>query len=472
PEPGAIAGMFVNPQAGHVDAPAMSGATAPVMPRFRAPVASLDAISSPYTAGILDAADEQMLLLETIRGCIFKCKFCYYPKSYDALYFASRERIAANLAHARERGAREVVLLDPTLNQRRDFPEFVRFLAEQNPQRQFTYFGELRGEGITPDTARLLHEANFAEVEIGLQSVDPLAQQLMDRPNNLKAFERGARAMLAAGLRVKVDLIIGLPGDTAESIRRGIRYFLDTEFCQNVQVFQLSILPGTAFRQEAQSLGLRFQPRPPYYVLETPTLALPEMVDLMREAQQEFGIEFDALSDPVLQIDEGANLGHVWRVDLDAARSAAGDNFHAPDAPLPPMASRAQAFTVWFRAQDFDSRLEPVLRMIDQLLAENPHTTLQIVLEPVGDPRHLSLRALEAIRRTCYGRLSYLDRFYSLAPGRTVGAKRLVVIGRYEDRDRLGEAWVAEVAEYATIVWRASAGASSADLDAREIVIA
>ena len=45
-----------------------------------------------------------MLLLETMRGCIFKCKFCYYPKSYDDLYFVSREKIVANLEHARERG--------------------------------------------------------------------------------------------------------------------------------------------------------------------------------------------------------------------------------------------------------------------------------------------------------------------------------------------------------------------------------
>ncbi|HEY2880860.1 MAG TPA: cobalamin-dependent protein [Pirellulales bacterium] len=43
----------------------------------RQPLPNLNAISSPYLAGILDAADEQMLLLETIRGCIFKCNRTY-----------------------------------------------------------------------------------------------------------------------------------------------------------------------------------------------------------------------------------------------------------------------------------------------------------------------------------------------------------------------------------------------------------
>ena len=100
-----------------------------LLPTFRQPLASLDEISSPYLEGILDAADEEMLLLETIRGCIFKCKFCYYPKSYDDLYFVSREKIIANLQYARERGVKEVVLLDPTLNQARNFADFVKLAS-------------------------------------------------------------------------------------------------------------------------------------------------------------------------------------------------------------------------------------------------------------------------------------------------------------------------------------------------------
>src|SRR5262245_58077359 len=148
---GPIAGLSVSPALARTvrgdwrDEPVVPGA----WPSFRRPLARLDDVSSPYLAGILDAADERVLLLETLRGCIFKCKFCYYPKSYDDLYFASRERIVANLQHARRRGAREVVLLDPTLNQRPDFEGFLKLLAECNPDHQFTYFGELRAEGIT-----------------------------------------------------------------------------------------------------------------------------------------------------------------------------------------------------------------------------------------------------------------------------------------------------------------------------------
>lgn len=46
------------------------------VPAFRKPLPDLDRLGSPYLAGILDAADERMLLLETTRGCVFNCKFC------------------------------------------------------------------------------------------------------------------------------------------------------------------------------------------------------------------------------------------------------------------------------------------------------------------------------------------------------------------------------------------------------------
>src|ERR1043165_9623411 len=78
--PGPIAGLYVPAALGPRYDPARR-------PAFRVPMPDLNALGSPYRAGILDVADEQMLLLETTRGCRFKCKFCYYPKAYDKLYF-------------------------------------------------------------------------------------------------------------------------------------------------------------------------------------------------------------------------------------------------------------------------------------------------------------------------------------------------------------------------------------------------
>jgi radical SAM superfamily enzyme YgiQ (UPF0313 family) len=421
-------------------------------PAFRTPLPDLSQLGSPYLAGILDAADEGMLLLETTRGCVFKCKFCYYPKSYDRQYYLPAEHILANLRHADERGAGEVFLLDPTMNQRRDFADFLRVLAEGNPGRRFSYFGELRGEGVTEETARLLGQANFTEVEVGLQSIEPDAMKKMDRKNNLRAFERGVRAMLREGIRVKVDLIVGLPGDTVASVRRGLHYLRDQQLFSDVQVFNLSILPGTAFRQEARELGLAYQPRPPYYLLHTPALSRGDLYALMQEAQELFEVEFDAQPPPVLQFEAGSPWTRLWHVDLD---EGAGSE--------PPLETWSQAFTLWLRSRDFRRHQAQSAALIQRVLDPNPFTTLQVVLEP--DPSLdaatvgalLPARILEALFGQCQARPSYLDRYYALQPGRPNGAKRLIVLLPRAWRSQLDPRWIEEMGAWATIVWRGPA---------------
>ncbi len=451
-----IPGLYVSPALDRTRAGVWSAEPVALgaIPPFRQPLPHLNEISSPYLAGLLDAADERLLLLETLRGCIFKCKFCYYPKSYDDLYFLSRDKLVANLDHARQRGAREVVLLDPTLNQRRDFESFLQLLAECNPNQQFEYFGELRAEGITPRTAELLRAAHFTQVEIGLQSIDPLAQDLMDRKNNLKAFERGVRALREVGISVKVDLIIGLPGDTVASVRRSLHWLRDSHLFDEVQVFNLAILPGTAFRQEAASLGLEFQPRPPYYVLRTPTLEQTDLYLLMDEAQDLFETEFDPLPEVVLPTQPAREIFPgvfaSQRIDLD----------HEPDR-LPHAPQRTQAFTLWLAGHDLAHHTSRAGRLVETLLAENSHTTLQVLLEP-GDPATVTVELLAALRLACYSQTTYLDRFYSILPGPMKGSKRLVVL---LPADAVGRPEFEPLEEFATLVSAetaaATAGASS-----------
>jgi radical SAM superfamily enzyme YgiQ (UPF0313 family) len=426
-------------------------------PPFRSPLPDLNQLGSPYLAGILDVADERSMLLETSRGCRYRCRFCYYWKSYNDTYYLADDAIRASLAHAAGRGAREVFLLDPTLNQRKDFADLLRLLAECNPGHRFSYFAELRGEGVTEEAARLLRGANFTEVEVGLQSVEPDAMALMDRKNNLRAFERGVRAMMSQGIRVKVDLIVGLPGDTAESVRRGLHYLHDNGLGGDVQVFNLAVLPGTAFREDAARLGLVHQPRPPYYVLKTPTLDRTDLFGLMHEAQELFEVEFDAAPPPVLDFAADSPVEHVWRADL--GRAGHGE----PPAPE----RRSQAFTLWLRVDDFDRHRDAAAALVRRVLDDNPFTTLQVVLEPDA-ASGVSPSFLQALFAVCQERPTYLDKYYALQPGGTNGAKRLIVLLPREWRPRVSADWLEAVGALATLAWRGADPKAEADMEAYE----
>ncbi len=447
-------------------------AAVPALPAFRQPLKDLDVISSPYLAGLIDAAEENMMLLETLRGCVFKCKFCYYPKSYDDLAFVSEEKIVANLEYARRKGVREVVLLDPTLNQGRRFDDFVALLARCNPDRQFTYFGELRAEGITPHTAKLLRQAHFTEVEVGLQSIDPQAMRLMDRNNALHAVERGIRAMRAEGIRVKVDLIIGLPGDTVGSVLRGMDYLREQQLYDDVQVFNLAILPGTAFRQEAASLGLRYQPRPPYYVQQTPTLRKEDLYQLMQDARDGFELEWDRWPDPVLpdawQRQDGESET-AWRGGL-----CEGLRVHLDHASVMRFThSCSQVFTLWFQASEWHRHAATLKLAIQQLLQRNPFTTLQLVLEPLADPRQLDAKLLQDLWASCMMQPTYLDRYFAMQPGRPMGAKRMLLLLASPWRQALEPDWLRAMGAHAALLWQGEpeerpAAWEASDLDVDE----
>lgn len=430
----------------------------------------LDAVSSPYLEGILDAGADRTMLLETVRGCRFQCKYCYYSKRRAKSRYLSREQIEANLRHALERGAKEIYLLDPTINQRADFAEFLRLLAVCNADRRLTFSGELRAEGIDAEAAKLLRAANFAELEIGLQSVEPRAHRLMGRPVDLAAWERGVRALMAEGIRPRLDLILGLPGDTVESVRRGIDFLARFRPQAEFQVFHLSILPGTDFRREAAALGLKYQALPPYYVLQTPTLDAGRMHSLMEEAQEALGIEFDApglpfeklqaeekkeiIGSPCAGINPAARL-HTARLHtarLQAARLYAIDLDDA-GAGLPPTAECGLVTTLLLRSADFSQVETQAARAVAEALRANPHITLQVVLEPVGRPERLGIELLQKLMEVCYSSTSYLDRYYSMHPGHLPGAKRLFVLLPVEERARLGQRWIRKTGRCAAILW-------------------
>jgi radical SAM superfamily enzyme YgiQ (UPF0313 family) len=411
----------------------------PPRPQLR----SLDAVGRVYLDGMIDPRWHNTLLLESIRGCIFHCSFCFYPKSFDRLTYMSREVILENLRLAERCGVAEVFLLDPTLNQRRDFEDFLHTLREGNPRGRFTYSGELRAEGIRPELAQLMRSAGFVEVELGLQSVGRTAQDLMHRRVNLPAFERGVQALMDAGIHVRVDLIIGLPGDTAETVRKGIAYLTSSGLYHEPQVFRLSVLPGTEFRRRSTELGLEFQPRPPYHVLSTPTLKAEEIQQLMAEAEQAFNTDFDPLpiANDELSSERVNQGGSVWRIDLDEP------------SPAPSSDTVDIAHTLWITAREFADRSAAIVPWVRRVLGDNPHTSLWVVLDVTGAD---SLPATEDIFRIMDALHeqppTYWDWHLALhpKPGR-LGAKRIVIYSARRLKGRLAR-WRRSIEQVADIV--------------------
>jgi len=215
---------------------------------------------NPWLTGYLDPSGGASVHVETIRGCAGGCTYCSYRRTHPSprvLDANSTERVLRKLVDA---GAGEIVFLDPSFNSRGDLIQLLTNMESLEAE----FFGEMLGDHISPDTASLIANAGFKNVEIGLQTVNRDTLNRAGRPSSPEMVLDGAVNLKNAGVSPIIDLMLDLPGDKPEDAVRTALMIRDRELHRNVQVFYLSILPGTVMRQQLRG---RYMPRPPYYRL-------------------------------------------------------------------------------------------------------------------------------------------------------------------------------------------------------------
>lgn len=228
---------------------------------------------SPYLDGLLDPHLENLVLLETQRGCPHRCGYCYYNKAKARVTSAPQESLLTAVKWAIEAGVNELCLLDPCLNSRPHIKKFLAQLAKINYEKKITFNSEIRAEAIDEEMADLFSAAGFSYFEIGLQSIQPQALKLMNRPTNLKQFLHGTRLLKERKISPRLDLILGLPGDTLAGFKQSVDFVVEHCLADDIQVFPLLVLPGTDFRFKSKEFGLSFNPNPPYPVIKTSTFS-------------------------------------------------------------------------------------------------------------------------------------------------------------------------------------------------------
>jgi anaerobic magnesium-protoporphyrin IX monomethyl ester cyclase len=228
-------------------------------------VEHLEELTSPHLARFIDPKG-RVICLETQRGCVFRCNFCFYNKD---LSIRNRrfdlDRVKEEILYWLQEDVDEIYFMDPIFNLNAERAKAIcRFIGEHN-HRRLPFHAEVWAEFIDEELARLMHDAHFQFLEVGLQSTDATALATVERRLRLQRFEDGIAYLKKYGVKFELQLIFGLPGDTIASFRKSLNYAasLDPEF---LAVFQLLVLPGTELWRKARDLNLEFDPEPPYYV--------------------------------------------------------------------------------------------------------------------------------------------------------------------------------------------------------------
>lgn len=244
-------------------------------------LADLNQLSSPHDRNYIDPTGRR-ICVETQRGCVFRCSFCFYNKD---LSIRNRrfdlDRVEGEIAYWLDRDIKELYLMDPVFNlNAARAKEICRFIAERN-HRRIPIHSEVWAEFIDDEMAALMKAANFVYLEVGLQTTDETALHVVERRLKMQPFLNGIRALREHGLPYELQLIAGLPSDTVESFCTSIDFAarLDPD---HLAAFTLLVLPGTELWRQAASLGLVYDDTPPYRIRSTPTINAEEMASVRR----------------------------------------------------------------------------------------------------------------------------------------------------------------------------------------------
>jgi hypothetical protein len=123
------------------------------------------------------------------------------------------------------------------------------------------------------------------QFEIGIQSFNPEVQSLISRKqNNQKAAENIRWLCTESHAHLHVDLIAGLPGETMESFGKGFDHLVAVG-PHEIQFGILKRLRGTPIIRHTDEYALRFDPQPPYTILENRDIPFTDMQRLVRFAR-------------------------------------------------------------------------------------------------------------------------------------------------------------------------------------------
>ena len=175
--------------------------------------------------------------LTTSRGCYGRCTFCFL--NMDKLSYKSPARFeeeVKDLVEKHQIGYFYINDLTFTSNLDRTY-QICDVLAKYN----ITWTCSTRVEKIKPELLRYMHKSGCRDIWYGVESVDQKVLDLADKQTKVEEIEYAVTETVKAGIKVAANLIVGLPGDSEESLRKMM------DFCRKSEVIPISIKYLTPF---------------------------------------------------------------------------------------------------------------------------------------------------------------------------------------------------------------------------------
>jgi len=186
------------------------------------------------------------------RGCPFQCIYCNKSVWGFKTRFRKPELIIRELEWLRDRyGVKEIFFQDDTLNlSRKWITKLLNLIIQHGLNKDMAYKVDLRANKhlIDRELLKLLKKANVQYIFYGVESGNQEMLNRMKKGLTIEELKRAFSLTHSVGIKTIASFIIGLPGETEETINDTIK--LSKELSPFAAGFVLATpLPGTEFEK-------------------------------------------------------------------------------------------------------------------------------------------------------------------------------------------------------------------------------
>jgi len=235
----------------------------------------------PYHTGVLDSP---FATVATSRGCPFSCTFCAYRNS--GYRVRSPENVVEELKYLKKiHGLKSFLFFDDVIGLRKGRFEKISELMIKE-KLNLKWVACTRANLVNEQQLRLMKKAGCEEIAIGIESGDPNVLRDTTKGVTLDDIRNAAKLFKKVGILFYGLAIIGLPGETKQSINNTIKFIKEikpfyTQFCFSTP------FPNTAIYNYYKENNLiltedwrQYSPLAPVPVIRTKALSKDELIEM------------------------------------------------------------------------------------------------------------------------------------------------------------------------------------------------
>ncbi|WP_404193479.1 B12-binding domain-containing radical SAM protein [Streptomyces tauricus] len=225
-------------------------------------ISNLMEIPSPFLTGVFDGYESSLGIIETNRGCPFRCTFCYWGAATNSKVVKYEEqRIRDELTWISNNRFSGLFIADANWGQSPRDVAMTEHLVERSretgsPLVVYMAAAKNRPERMAQITEIFVRGGLMVTQPISLQTLNPEALKLIDRANiREETYVELQRTLREKAISSYVELIWPLPGETFESFKEGLTK-LCRSYADTIIVYPQLLLHNTPMYQQRELHGL------------------------------------------------------------------------------------------------------------------------------------------------------------------------------------------------------------------------